>query len=179
MKCREFSLVPFGIAGRQIPLEITGHMKRSPAGLVIEYVLRGDLGDVVLPEQADMPSRRAGLWESTCFELFVAPKDERRYWEFNFSPAGHWNVYRFTAYREDMQEEVAFDSLPIVIRNGEEPIRLVAKVDLDRLFTPEREIEIGVSAVISHKSGGVTYWALAHPGAKADFHRRDGFAICV
>ncbi len=177
MKGCEFSLVPFGIAGRQIPLEITGRIERSPTGSMIEYVLRGDVGDVVFPEHAVMPTRRVGLWEGTCFELFLAPEDERRYWEFNFSPAGHWNVYRFTAYREGMQEEAVFDSLPIVISNGEEPIRLVAKVDLDRLFTLEREIEIGVNAVISHRSGEVTYWALAHPGTQADFHHRDGFVI--
>ena len=64
---------------------------------------------------ADMPARRDRLWEETCFEFFLAVKNSPRYWEFNLSPAGHWNVYRFADYRQGMQEEPAFASLPFSV----------------------------------------------------------------
>jgi hypothetical protein len=31
--------------------------------------------------------------------------------------------------------------------------------------------------VIEDQSGGVSYWALAHPPGKPDFHHADGFAL--
>jgi hypothetical protein len=35
---------------------------------------------------------------------------------------------------------------------------------------------LGLSAVIEDKAGGKSYWALAHPPGKADFHHADSFA---
>jgi len=35
----------------------------------------------------------------------------------------------------------------------------------------------GLSAVIEDISGGTSYWALAHPPGKPDFHHADGFAL--
>ncbi len=39
-------------------------------------------------------------------------RNSTKYWEFNLSPAGDWNVYRFTDYRQGMEEETAISSLP-------------------------------------------------------------------
>ena len=47
------------------------------------------------------PRRRDRLWEETCLELFLGEEGSERYWEFNLSPAGHWNVYRFEFYVSD------------------------------------------------------------------------------
>jgi hypothetical protein len=35
---------------------------------------------------------------------------------------------------------------------------------------------LGLSAVIEEASSGKSYWALAHPPGKPDFHHADGFA---
>jgi hypothetical protein len=35
---------------------------------------------------------------------------------------------------------------------------------------------LGLSAVIEDMAGGKSYWALAHPPGKADFHHADSFA---
>ena len=48
--------------------------------------------------------RRAdNLWLSTCFELFLAGESQPGYTEFNVSPSGAWNCYRFDDYRHGMQ----------------------------------------------------------------------------
>jgi len=36
---------------------------------------------------------------------------------------------------------------------------------------------VGIAAVIKLTGNGLTYWALAHPGPAADFHRRDSFLV--
>jgi hypothetical protein len=36
---------------------------------------------------------------------------------------------------------------------------------------------LGLSAVIEEAGGGLSYWALAHPPGKADFHHSDCFAL--
>ena len=44
--------------------------------------------------------------------------------------------------------------------------------------TPGRAVS-GATAVIRSATGKTTHWALAHPGPRPDFHRRDGFALTV
>ena len=116
MNGRSFSLQPFSPIGPPLNFKITGHIARRPRQLAIRYDLRGDLAELMIPAPADMPARRHGLWEETCFEFFLGVKDSPRYWEFNLSPAGHWNVYRFAGYRQGMAEETALTSLPLSVR---------------------------------------------------------------
>jgi hypothetical protein len=33
--------------------------------------------------------------------------------------------------------------------------------------------------VIEDDQGRISYWALAHPASKPDFHHRDGFALVL
>ena len=40
-----------------------------------------------------------------------------------------------------------------------------------------RELRLAVCAVMENEQGRVSYWALAHPPGKPDFHHRDGFAL--
>lgn len=46
-----------------------------------------------------VPKRTEGLWEHTCFELFLMEPASGTYFEFNFSPSGQWAAYRFDSYR--------------------------------------------------------------------------------
>jgi hypothetical protein len=36
---------------------------------------------------------------------------------------------------------------------------------------------VGITTVIKHKDGEVTYWALIHQGKEADFHIRESFIV--
>ena len=177
MKGRSLFLKPFPADAPVPGFQITTSIKRSSNIIAVSYALLGPITQLGLPAQAEKPSRKNALWEETCFELFLGIKNSARYWEFNISPAGHWNVYRFNAYRQGMLEEPAISSLPINIDHRSEVLRLSLKIGLDDIVPPEEVLEAAVSAVIKTVNGKMTYWALVHPGPEADFHRRDSFIV--
>ena len=174
---RSFSLKPFPSAGLLPDLKITGNVTRRSKTLAISYALLGTLSELVIPAPADLPARRNTLWEETCFEFFLRAENSDQYWEFNLSPAGHWNIYRFKSYRLGMQKEPAFTSLPFRVRRQQDAFRLSLKLDLGRIIPEDQILKVGISAVIKSINGEITYWALTHTGRQADFHRRDGFIL--
>ncbi len=174
-----FSLQPFPVAGHLPRVTIVGSIARRSNTLAIRYALLGQVADLVIPAPAAMPARRYALWEETCFEFFLAVKDSPRYWEINLSPSGDWNVYRFTAYRQGMQEETAFTSLPLSVQRESDSLSLALELDLDVIVRADQALEVAVSAVIKQRDGEVTYWALTHRGPQADFHRRDTFIMTM
>lgn len=183
MNEQSFALKPFPPAlppthfHNSLNLTITGHISRRGDILAIRYALRGRLGELAIPGAVDKPARQHGLWEETCFEFFLTIKDSPRYWEFNLSPAGHWNVYGFAAYRQGMHQEKAFRSLPFSVQTKADSLLLALKFDSARIVRAEQDLEVGIAAVIKLKDREVTYWALTHPGPQADFHRRDSFLV--
>lgn len=177
MKDRSLFLKPFPSDGPVPGFQITCSIKRHFNNLSVSYALLGPITELGLPAQTEKPSRKNSLWEETCFELFLGVKNSPRYWEFNISPSGHWNVYRFNDYRQGMQEEPAIASLPINIDHRSEVLRLSLKTGLDDIVPAEKVLEAAVSAVIKTVNGKVTYWALVHPDTEADFHRRDSFIV--
>ncbi|MEH2236397.1 DOMON-like domain-containing protein [Nostoc sp.] len=184
MNDQTFSLQPFPSTKSLPNLKIAGNIARNGNKLVIRYMLEGDLKEIALAKPtggiailSNAPSRKHELWEDTCFEFFVGIKDSARYWEFNLSPAGHWNVYRFDDYRQGMQEETAFTILPFHVQNQADGLALALDVDLNKIVSAEQEIEVGITTVIKHRDGEVTYWALTHRGVEADFHLQGSFII--
>jgi hypothetical protein len=177
MTGRSFSLKPFPPISPPLNYKITGHIARRSHQLAIRYDLRGDLAELMIPAPADIPARRHGLWEETCFEFFLGVKDGPRYWEFNLSPAGHWNVYRFAGYRRGMAEEIALTSLPVGVRRRPDSLQVALELDVEKMVAANQPLMVGIAAVIKLSGHGVTYWALIHPGPAADFHRRDSFLV--
>jgi len=177
MNPQGFRLQPFPGTRPPFPLKITGHITRQGQILSLLYELRGDLAAVALPGPARRPRRRDGLWEETCLEFFLAMENSPRYWEFNLSPAGPWNVYAFQAYRQGMREEPALASLPFLVSRESTSLLVSLEVDLAGFIPAAPVLEAALAAVIKGTDGGLTYWALAHPGPQADFHRREGFLI--
>jgi hypothetical protein len=169
------SLYPFTPVQDLPGLRMTVQVSLRSYTAALSYTIRGSMKEIVFPPPADAPLRRSGLWEETCLEFFLAVKNAQPYWEVNLSPSGHWNVYRFSTYREGIQEEVAFTSLPFRVDQGKDSFLLDVDLPLDGIISPETPLEAGVSAVIKLRSGQMTYWALSHPGQKPDFHRRESF----
>ncbi len=191
---RRFSLQPFPkkeSAPKDVSsLSITGAIARRAATLTLHYELCGAIATLKIPPPATQPSRQNGLWQTTCFECFLAVKGTTQYWEINLSPAGHWNVYRFSAYRQGMQPELAWSSLPVCVQRNvqsaapkpdrqpeTETLQLDLELNLTAIVSPEQSLEIGISAVVQQQDGTITYWALNHPGPEADFHQRDSFTL--
>jgi hypothetical protein len=177
VKKHRFSLKPFRSSFLSPPFEITGTLWRHLNELEIIYELSGPLSELVLQAPSAAPLRMGGLWKETCFEFFLSPKDAEHYWEFNISPAGHWNVYRFASYRQEMKEELAIESLSSSTHVHSRALQISVKLLLDRIVKPDGMLIAGLSAVVKTINQGVTHWALVLTGPKADFHRRDNFII--
>ncbi len=170
-----FALQPFTPVPNLPDLEMTVHVSRRATTLALKYRIFAPMREIIVPAPADVPLRRVRLWEETCLECFLARKDSRGYWEINLSPSGHWNVYRFSSYREGMQEEAAFSSLPFRVGQGESAFLLDVELPLAAIINPETAVQVGLSAVLKLRGGETTHWALRHPGKEPDFHRRESF----
>jgi hypothetical protein len=179
MQPRRFLLKPFPGEGNPAALTIGGSIGRRAETFSVRCEVRGNLSKVSIPAAADAPRRQDRLWEETCLELFLGTEDSGEYWEFNFSPSGNWNVYRFTRYREGMREEPAIASLPFDVRIGQDALELSVELDVGTILPAGETIEAGVAAVIKTTDGGKSHWAPVHPASRPDFHRRDGFALTL
>lgn len=172
-----FTLEPHPGIAAVPPVRVTGGIQRHLNTLFVHFQLDGRVEEVRIPPPSKIPVRRDRLWEETCFEFFIGPKGSESYWEFNASPSGDWNAYRFSSYRESMREEEAIRSLPTRIERGVDILLFSMECDLSLLHPAVEGIEAGISAVIKPDAGEAFYFALTHPGIRPDFHRRDGFLI--
>ena len=172
-----FKLVPFP-AAHTPAIRITGTVFLENQVLVLQYSLSGDIESVLLPPPSRLPSRKDELWKATCFEFFLAIKDQPGYWEFNMSPSGDWNAYHMDAYRRiGFREETAIEHLPFEFKKGSDGFFLDVSLDLTSFIRHERQLQMGIAAIIQTEGGSETYWALAHPAPDADFHLRDSFML--
>lgn len=144
------------------------------------------------------PSRQDNLWEETCFEAFVRPKGGSRYWEFNFSPNGDWNVYALSSYRKNLEPERRVRDvrlLPVENQIGTQTfgysVELANVTELESTYS-RQGLEVGLTAVLQLLSPSQavqedrregrqaftkTYWALAHVADRPDFHRPESFVL--
>ncbi len=177
MKARSFALRPFPGTAPLPACRLTGSVAQHRGTLALSYALHGSLAELALPAPVGPPARRHGLWQTTCFEVFFGVREAPGYWEVNLSPAGDWNVYRFAGYRQGMAEETAFSSLPFSVQTRPNSLLLDLQLDVARLVPAAQPLEVGLTAVVQCRGGGLTYWALTHPGPQANFHRRDSFVV--
>ena len=100
------------------------------------------------------------------------------YYEFNFAPSTQWAAYRFSSYRSGMSVATEIGPPPIDVRSSPDCYTLQTSLELDRLSDLPRKAlwRLGLSALIEDTGGHKSYWALAHPPGKPDFHHADCFA---
>jgi hypothetical protein len=172
-----FSLICF--PANQIPdISITGHLSLQKNLVHLHFSLTGSIEDIFLPPASINPVRKDDLWRGTCFEFFLAIKDQPQYWEFNMSPSGDWNIYHMDAYRRiGFREEKSIQQLPFEIQKEAGELTLEARVDLNPLLRPNQFLDFGITAVIQTLDRAETFWALAHPASVADFHLRESFIL--
>lgn len=174
---RKFSLLPFPGDRDAGAVRIEGSIVRRGNLLSIAFSMLGPVSEIAIPVGETFPARKNRLWETTCFELFVAVKGSANYWEFNFSPGGNWNVFSFADTRAGMKEEKAYSSLQPVLRIEQGALKLSLDLDIGRIIPKTVPLEVAVCAVLENKNGGKSHWALAHPALRPDFHLRDGFRL--
>lgn len=157
--------------------ELSVEVDWSPDGrLALVYRLLGDMHALQLPPT---PSNRRtdGLWRHTCFEAFIARAGASPYWEFNLSPSGAWAAYQFSGYREGMAPLMQGRSPVVRAESGEDHVTLEAVLDLSWLERASQNLKLGLAAIIEDRTKALSYWALAHPAAKPDFHHADGLTL--
>ena len=174
MDNHKFCLQPFQPI--KIDAKITSEITQDNHIINFRHELKSDIKKLDVPQIADKEARKDELWQTTCFELFIGIENSPRYWEFNISPSGDWNVYRFDDYRQRMQEESKVESLNIYIDRGFYDLLVgVDKFDLRNLTSENCNFNVSMTAVVKEKTGNISYWALKHCGEEADFHLRDSF----
>ncbi len=157
----------------EIDVEIT---QPSSDQLVLHYFVTGKASDLRLPPKA-APARGHELWQHTCLEAFIRPAPGDAYYEFNFSPSSAWAAYHFTNYREGMSRVTDMDPPLIELTSHDVGFEVRASLALEPLpdLSEGAKWHLGVAAVIEEVSGDKSYWALAHPPGKADFHQAHCF----
>jgi len=141
--------------------------ERKADSLWLRFYVECALEELELPLPAEAV-RADGLWQHTCFEAFVG---EGAYTEFNFSPSSQWAAYDFSGYRDGMRERVIAAMPDVGCDASDEHFALEATIDIAGLRG-----KLGLSAVIEELDGTKSYWALAHPPGKPDFHHPACFA---
>jgi hypothetical protein len=146
--------------------------------LTVTYKLKGVVEQLRIPP--DGSTRRAdGLWQRTCFELFIGAKNDAEYYEFDFSPSGEWQAYEFRSYREGGLLQGDGLEPRIAVQRGADILELSVVFSLD--FFPGIQSDlclwVGLAAVVEDGNGQLSYWALKHPPGKPDFHHADAFAL--
>lgn len=178
----ERKLAPFAAQPGLAGAAVTATVRRGVRELHFRLALA--VPGLVLPDPAaDAPARRDGLWRRTCAELFVGAQGCASYLEWNLSPCGHWNLYRFQGYREGGREAdckacLAGAAAPRVTAA---PPGLVIEglLPLAPFGLAEAPLEAAACAVVETDDGAISYWAALHPAARPDFHDRRGFSLVL
>jgi hypothetical protein len=161
------------VAVTHIEVEV---LRPRAGSLVLSYVVNGKIRDLrLLPIKA--ARRTDELWRHTCFEAFVGTSAGATYYEFNFAPSTEWAAYRFSSYRSGRRVATEIGAPRIEVQWAFDCYRLQAWLKLGGLSGLPRDVgwRLGLAAVAEDTSGRKSYWALAHPAGKADFHHFDCF----
>ena len=153
-------------------------VRTAEGALELHFFVMGKVGSLLIPPSAE-PVRSDGLWQHSCFEAFVRSGTGAAYHEFNFSPSTAWAAYRFSDYRTGMHVAARVPPPEVSARQTSKSYVLSATVPLADVpgISDKAVWQLGLSAVIEEISGAKSYWALAHPPGKPDFHHQDCFAL--
>ncbi len=159
---------------RAYGLQVSGHWNEEQA-LVLRYTLRGPEPLGILWPPAQTPGPADGLWQHSCFEAFVSAPTAQGYHEYNCSPSGQWARYRFSAERvRDLAAEQQTPACQLPIAWDAQARVLQTQLLLADLPHSPSGWLLGLSAVLEHTDGQLSYWALHHPQPQADFHHPAG-----
>lgn len=147
----------------------------TPHWLTLRWRVAGE-GELAIPKLAGQ-GRAHGLWQATCFEIFVRDGEGPGHSEFNLSPSERWAAYDFSGYREGMQERDMPRAPVCSWRAGSAFSLFDAAIPLRGL--PDLPAAFAATAVLEEVVGAKSYWAPGHPAEKPDFHHADGFVLAL
>ncbi len=175
MKMQTHKLSPFSpLAGEALSLE--AEIEARPEGLRLVYRLHGNLDALVWPVHSN-GSRRDELWKRTCFEIFLKDGDQSIYDEWNFSPSTDWAHYDFSDYRQKLSSNARIMHLrrPLDWQKTAEMMTLTVEIPWPVHFLSTDFYYYSLTAVLEHRGGELSYWAMHHAGDRPDFHNARSF----
>ena len=168
----QFHLSPFKKATY---VDVSGWVKPESRVLRLVYHICGDLNAICWPEAK--PGRGQNLWQHTCLECFISPRNQSNYWEYNFSTALQWDVRAFSSYRQAIALNLPPQLQPeLHISKQTDQIQLEARIPLDQSLL-DKPLDLGISAVMLAQNQDLVHYALLHTGERPDFHARDSFLL--
>lgn len=173
-----FSLVAHPDSGNPAVHRIDGGVERANGALCVTWVLEGELELLRIPAWSARSSGER-LWEHTCFEVFVSRAGDACYHEMNFAPSGAWAAFVFERYRTraPLADAPVDPQIAVQQHEGSRELRASMRLDSLRPDYSHAALVLALSAVIEDREGRLSYWALAHPRGKPDFHHADGFVL--
>lgn len=173
----KFSLIPFD-KNKSPLLELTAELNTSEDAVFISFRINEGVEQIDLGNGTPKKERITGLWERTCFELFI--KNEKdSYIEFNFSPVFEWNCFYFEKKGNALSEWGAMPRPGTDILLSKDQFLLIGEIKKE--FFPEgffgkgEKLCAGVTSVIKDTNKQTSYWALSHEDTRPNFHHFDSF----
>jgi hypothetical protein len=158
-----------------------GIVRLAPRRILLRFFLGKGADHILWPHADEAPRRLDEMWLHTCLEAFVRADGEASYYEVNLLPSLHWAAYRFSDYRTGMKMAKDVDAPRLEPDSYDGPPDYAFSLTLEMAravaLPVDRPWHLGLSAVIEEKNGRKSYWALAHPPGKPDFHHPDCFAL--
>lgn len=174
-------LIPHAMSAADAVRRIAVRLERGDESgtLCIRWQLEGDIARLRLPAPA-VALRADGLWQHSCFEVFLQAGDADSYHEFNFAPSGAWAAYRFAGRRSGRSApQIPAPRIECARQPGS--FAMTATLPLAALpgCAGSPTLRAGLAAVIEDEHGQLAYWALAHRSTQPDFHDPASFTMQV
>lgn len=178
----ENSLRPF--TNQTFPFEVTSKISIVNEFLIVEYSVAKNIDSIILPAIKTNPGRTIGLWNRTCFELFLRPKNLKEYIEFNFSPSHDWNCFKFNDLNDELREWIQVKKIDLKTFTDQNLFHLKAQITLKNLplsFLNHHQLQFSTTAVIEENNleNPKSYWAIKHTDNKPNFHHPESFTSLI
>lgn len=165
-----FQLISFNSEKK---INISGELERKSTLFTLNLKFY-DPQDSIKFSYSKNPSRKRafGLWEKTCFEIFLKKQNSTEYIEFNFSADMEWSCFHFDDYKEGMKDYQGVKIEDLIFDPKNCTFKATWKFDsLDESF------DCGITTIIQTKDLKKSFWALKHANLTPDFHDFRSFTL--
>ncbi len=159
-------LIPFEKTAQTAKYKLLTELRLIPSGLALRYFVRGPIAEIHLPKPVKAGAYQEGLWEETCFEVFLQSEGSSSYIEWNFSPSGnYWNMGFSGPRIRDEQFSSLRPLKEIQVKFSETELQLEVEVPLIRL-----PCQLAACTILKFRDQSSSHWALKHADSKPNFH---------
>lgn len=169
-------LVPFAQTKATEVIKLSVDFKIEAGACLFKFLVLGPVEKLAVPAISPAPTRKEGLWNRTCFEVFISREGSTKYLEWNFSPTHDWCRLSFDDYRVPSKDPIKNHDAPkIISRRGKKEFSLDAHFSLEpyeAFWGASSKYEVGLGVVVEHQNGDRSFWAPSHLATHPDFHLR-------